>query len=233
MLIVNDRALCGVRIDHDSNDFTLLGIPDAVRVYRMNGTAPVLILERTIGAPVDGDFSACDIYTATGETYEYIMKYVSGDTEVPVYGAEITVDFDGIFIGNAMGAYVCVGNPAITYQRQTSQTYVQPYFSTKPQAVRNGAMDYYSGTVKGVFTPFDAEGNPLFGRNQAYRRVFSNFLNNATIKLLKSYEGWMWLVQVDAVTSEDAQGIVEAVEQQFAWTEVADAPVTPEAVVWL
>lgn len=241
MQVMNDRPLCGVRLVHMKEEIAPHAGLSKISILKYDAESAQwdLFYQKDIEAPFDADFILLDMYVRAGESYSYKLRYTLSnesdgeishiDIETGTY--EIEVAFDGIFLGNANAQYVCITNQQLSHQKNTPVAYIQTYYSKYPKSIYNGSNDYETGSAQGIFTPFNAAGEPIYEDNAKYRRDMKAFLANGKPKVLKTVEGNMWMVQIDSGFSEEYQGYLDGTDVKFNWTEIADTPKTDCAVV--
>lgn len=169
------------------------------------------------------DFVVSDIYARPHVTYDYAVDMMSGETQVSTEVFTVEVTFDGIMIGTEERQYSCILNPKVEYTLHYNMDYIQPLFSKYPKSIQNGNMCYSTGSVQGLFIPMTNNGLTLEDE-YAYKRELLQFLANGKKKLLKTYDGHMWMVQIDKDPQEVINEYEQASEIKFSWTEVADIP---------
>lgn len=227
MQVINDPRNCCVVVTCTADDFAVNDVAaiTGVEVYRAcNGGNSVKIGAIIINAQTDLNFTFMDYYTASGASYEYTCyPMIKGAWGVGCTN-DVTCRFDGLFIGNLDEQYVCHLNPECNSMLNFNMNYVQTFHATYPHAISNGHMQYYSGSVRGIFLEMDANCNYIIESATAHRRRLEAFLANKKAKVLKTGKGDIWTVQVNGKVREEEtqyQGVGETV---FEWTQVGAAP---------
>ena len=184
------------------------------------------IYERRIDPDEENqDFSVefYDFWEPTGKSIEYAyVAVVEGEEK---YSTTSIVDskFDNYFLCGPDGTtYPLIINLEnnITLNRKTN--IIESPGRKYPYIVRNGITKYYSGNLTVSFIPMD--DNCLFNTENIweYRREIDDFLTNGEPKLLKSFDGEMWMVDIINNIERSNTGHPDLVNHQIEWVEVGD-----------
>ncbi len=203
-----------------------------VRIKRKKtGTVTfVTLTEISISAASDFTYTYYDKECRSGVSYDYQVIPVNSES-VEQLGQTATVvsSFDGIFISDSTADWYCELNATYDYTVNTSVSYVKPLRSKFPIRVSNGQTRYCTGEVEGLFLPKDSndcynDAVSIIAAARDYKNLLIDFLCNGNTKLLKTYDGLIWNVGIDANPKENFSPYPGASEIKFNWTEIADPP---------
>ena len=171
-----------------------------------------------------------------GKTYKYalvpLLTQQQSGVEVEVEGGytvsdEVQSVFDGVYIGDATGVQRLKAGVAYNNLNTNQQVGVIPTLGNKyPVIVSNGNIQYDTGSVSGLIVPDDFYSNGNLSRLDISdkREAINDFLTNKKPKILKDWNGNIWLVvftdNVD-VSFDDNYGMGVATFTS-GWTEVGD-----------
>lgn len=229
---------------------TLLNLPDACKILVRcvsTGTAPggvtkVRIKRRKVGSQVwhtiseisiaktsDFTFEYYDAGTRSRQTYNYMVIPVSGTTEGVGVSGTIECDFDGIYVSDATGEWICVLNPKYDYVLNFGVAYQKLLTGAYPKRIRNWNARYATGSVTGLFLPKDDNDQymdvpQIVKKAREYKTAFLDALCNQHKKTIRTYDGHMWIVGVDDNPKEEFSEYDGASEITFNWTELEKAP---------
>ena len=227
MQVINDPRNCCIVVTCTADDFVVNDVNaiTGIEVYRAcNGGNSVKIGTIGIEAQEDLTFAFADYYTASGAHYEYTCyPMINGSWGVGCT-SDATCQFDGLFVGNLDEQYVCHLNPECNSMLNFNMSYVQTFHATYPHAISNGNLQYYSGSVKGIFVEMDVNCNFLIESATAYRRSLETFLANKKAKILKTGRGDIWTVQINGKVQEEETQYQGVGATAFEWTQVGAAP---------
>lgn len=174
----------------------------------------------------DVDFVRYDYIAKNNETYEYAIVPVIGNTEGEYSINSIKSEFYGIFITDNKSSYKFLEGASYSGNERSNQTGIfEPYGSKYPVVIKNGVLSYDKGTLTGIVITFDA--NQELDREGTIERLkaIENFLTEPTGKILKDFNGNIWLVSITdniPVTyySEVGMGFAQI---SFNWNEIGNA----------
>ena len=178
--------------------------------------------------PQGWEFIRYDKTARGNHTYEYAVVPVANGVEGTYNICSVKSCFNGIWIfdpgdGKSYSTQleydnVVVGNKPVAV--------VETLGHTQAYTVSNGIMNYQSGTVAGIFAPYDATTNTFnLEDNPMYRSEVMRFLTNQNEKLLKMADGRMWLCAPSSNPQEQAFVTAcadEPAKIAFDWVENAD-----------
>ena len=137
-----------------------------------------------------------------------------------IVGAEIATENGKEVVHNTV--YQAMANAQTTpnYNRP-SATIVSPG-SKYPYVINNGVSRYYSGNFTAVF--FNIEDCCNIQDTNAFklRKRLDEFLADGNTKLLKKFDGDMWLIQIVGNINRSNEGYWNYESQNFDWAEVGN-----------
>lgn len=221
---------CGIQITCTSKGEAPGAVNKLLIKRRFIAGAWATIYEKAVTTSDDFSFSAKDLGTKALYEYEYAVVACAGDTDVEQSTDTIKCVFDGIYISDSTATYTAFLN--VSYdpgEHHNPVNKVETLGRKHPFIVRNGAADYMSGSVTGIFAPLSAE---LYFSQDAwksayvreYKNQFLAFLKNGLNKTLKTYDGQAWLVAIDTNPKETIAANWWASEITFNWIEVGALP---------
>lgn len=208
-------------------DYILAQISSIKVKRRVKGTFDwITLFTVPISKVSDVDFVRYDYIAKNNETYEYAIVPVIGNTEGEYSINSIKSEFYGIFITDNKSSYKFLEGASYSGNERSNQTGTfEPYGSKYPVVIKNGALSYDKGTLTGTVITFDA--NQELDREGTIERLkaIENFLTEPTGKILKDFNGNIWLVSITdniPVTyySEVGMGFAQV---SFNWNEIGSA----------
>lgn len=183
----------------------------------------ITIYEKQIEKNENFNVEFLDYYEPAGRDIEYAYTAVIGGIDMAPVSSTIHSDFSSYFIcgrnGEAYPMIVGMDN-AVTYNRQ-SQVIVAPG-RKYPYVINNGISQYYSGTINVTFIEMDEHCQLDAENGWQYRNHLDKFLTNGEPKILKSFEGDMWMVNVVNSLPRSNSGHPQLVSHQIEWVECGD-----------
>lgn len=181
------------------------------------------IYEKEITCVDDFYVEFYDYYEPSGRDVEYAYIAISkSGQDMNMVSSEVHSQFDWYFICDRNVSYPMMidAENNITYNRE-SQTIVSPG-SRYPYVNHNGIAQYYSGTMNAVFIALNDDCKLDLENGWKYRNQIDEFLANGKAKILKSFEGDMWMVKTAGNISRSQNGHYQIISQSFDWVECGD-----------
>lgn len=184
------------------------------------------LYEVPVSDPTDIDFVRYDYLAQNEEEYEYAIVPIIGNVEGEYSMNSITSEFYGVFITDGETSYKFKENVSYaSFERVHLTGIYEPYGSKYPIVVSNGELSYDRGNVTGSVIVFDSDEQ--LDRKSTVERLtaIKNFLGTSSAKILKDFNGNIWLVNIyDNIPmtyySEVGMGFASV---SFNWTEIGDA----------
>lgn len=176
--------------------------------------------------PKDIDFVRYDYLAQNDTEYEYAIVPIIGNVEGEYSMNSITSQFYGIFITDGESSYKFKEGASYASNEKVRLTATyEPYGSKYPVVVSNGALNYDKGSVGGSVIMFTADEQ--LDRKATVERLntIKNFLTTPSAKILKDFNGNIWLVTLSdnlpiTYYSEVGMGFARV---DFNWSEIGDA----------
>lgn len=166
-------------------------------------------------------------YLAKNETeYEYAIVPIIGNVEGEYSINSIESKFYGVFLTDGENSFKFKENVSYTGNEKIHLTATyQPFGSKYPIIISNGNLSYEKGTVNGEVVVID--NNYELDRKLTVERLnlLKEFLRNPNAKILKDFNGNIWLVTLtDNVPinyhPEVGMGFAQV---SFNWVEIGDS----------
>ena len=176
--------------------------------------------------PNDIDFVRYDYLAQNGTDYEYAIVPIIGNVEGEYSINSITSEFYGIFITDGTSNYKFKENATYSANERVHQTGVyEPYGSKYPIVISNGDLSYDKGTMDGDVVVYTADEQ--LDRKATVERLqaIKDFLATPSAKILKDFNGNIWLVTLSdnlSLTYYTEVGMGFA-KLSFNWSEIGDA----------
>ena len=184
----------------------------------------------------DMDFTFIDFLNQYGKTYQYALVPVLAQDQSGVivqieggYTVSDNVDsiFDGVYIAdqtNVERVKAGVGYGNIDMNQGVGS--ITPIGSKYPIVITNSQNQYHNGSVRGTIVPNDFYSNGNLSRIDMVnkRDELEQFLTNKHAKIIKDWNGKMWLVMIMSNVScsfDDNYGM-GMVSFSADWLEVGD-----------
>ena len=194
------------------------------------------LYSQPISQSSDMDFTFIDFLNQYGKTYKYalvpLLTQTQSGVEVEVEGGytvsnEVQSVFDGVFIADSTGSQKCKAN--VGYGNVDMNQVVgsiTPIGAKYPIIVTNSHNQYHNGSISGTIVPDDYYFNGNLSRIDMVnkRNELEQFLTNKRVKVIKDWNGNIWLVMIVGNVSctfnnNYGMGIVSF---STNWTEVGD-----------
>lgn len=142
------------------------------------------------------DIAYNDNLAQSGVEYEYALVPVAGGVEGNYLSNTVGAEFDGVFICDADTVYRFYAGVEYGASEKVQKIGVfEPYGRKYPVVVSNGALNYEQGSFSGtVLAPGYLEHGKLDRLEMVKeRKVLLDFLTNKRAKILKDWNGNIWL----------------------------------------
>ena len=191
----------------------------------------------------DIDFVRYDRLAQNDTEYEYAIVPIIGNVEGVYAVNSIKSEFYGIFITDGETSYKFKENASYSSNERVRLTGTyEPYGSKYPIVISNGNLSYEKGTVSGDILVYNENegyaintqnGIQVYTNNSGLDRKatverlnnIKNFLTTASAKILKDFNGNIWLVTLSdnipiTYYSEVGMGFAQI---GFNWSEIGNA----------
>ena len=184
----------------------------------------------------DMDFTFIDFLNQYGKTYQYALVPVLAQDQSGVvvqieggYTVSDNVDsiFDGVYIADQTNVErVKAGAGYGNIDMNQGVGSITPIGSKYPIVITNSQNQYHNGSVRGTIVPNDFYSNGNLSRIDMVnkRDELEQFLTNKRAKIIKDWNGKMWLVMImsNVACSFDDNYGMGMVSFSADWLEVGD-----------
>lgn len=180
--------------------------------------------------PKNAIFTYIDKYARSRNTiYEYCVAPIFNDGSERNYNiVEVKSDFDGAVICDKDITYKIDLEPKIsTVTRNKTASVVTTMNNKYPFVFYGSLANYCSGSFSGVVIK---NNNDVFDFESSikYRDDFVNWLTNGKPKVLKIYDGRMWMINVNGNVQVDYSQHYDKAVVSFDFVEVGDISSTDD-----
>lgn len=179
------------------------------------------IYEKPINVQEDFYTEFYDYYSPSNVNVEYAYVVVIGGVETFLAYTSTTSIFNSYFIVDANAAYPMIidAKNEVTYNRE-SATVVSPG-RKYPYVIHNGIAKYYSGSMTATF--IDMSNCKIDVENGwKYRNQIDEYLTDGNPKILKSFEGDIYMVNITGSLPRSYNDHYQYVTHKFDWVEAGD-----------
>lgn len=190
------------------------------------------IFEKEIKCIDDFTVQFVDHLEPSNREIEYAYVAVVSNPDLGLVDTDIATNsvlsqFDSYFMVGQEESYPMIldTDNEITFNRN-SNIIVSPG-NKYPYVVNNGISRYYSGTLRSTFIEFkDSDYDVENGFS--YRNHVDEFLTDGRIKILKSFEGDMWMINVTGSLPRKTNGHYQNVSHEIQWVEAGNPTSTTD-----
>lgn len=207
-------------------DFLINQITSIKIKRRVKGTFDWIVLTQIpINSIEDLAFAFTDRLNANETEYEYAFVPMLNDIEGNYITNSILSKFNGVFIGDSDSIYKLYYDVSYdTNKRNQSIGTFEPLGQQFPVIVANGLLSYESGTVSATVLNESYDKDGVLDRKATVQAkdVLKDFLTNRKAKILKDWNGNIWLCIVTGspqVTYKSGSGM-GIPQVTFDWTEI-------------
>lgn len=207
-----------------------IGNTNAVLVKRRkknatDGSSWITLFAQEITSTGDFNFTYIDFTNRANVEYEYALVPIFGSTEGEYSVESIWSEMEEkVFLmekDNFWNAIVTTA--ALDSTRNISKSYHTVLHRRYPTSTTSATVNYESGTSDAEWYPWNAENCELIFTDEVrvpYQERFIDFLTNYNPKILKSFDGRIWLVDVDPSPSDSMHDVYFLRNVTFGWTEI-------------
>lgn len=191
----------------------------------------ITLNEIVLSGEKDLSISLFDNTNKNNTIYEYAMVPVTSienGTEGDYVTAKVMSQFNGIFICQSDEIYKLYADVNFGSAEQVRKTGIyEPLGRKYPIVVSNALTNYYKGSLSGkLILDKDIETGKIDREAEIkYRKSFTDFVANSKAKIIKDYNGNMWLVMiVDNITISPINTLNYGIANiGFNFVEIGDA----------
>lgn len=206
-------------------DFTLSSISKLVIKKKKEGSYKwIPIYETDVKSEEDFDFYLNDIIVASKTNYDYAAVPIINGVEGTYQITSVFVDFDGAFIVDPTHGYQLIANlskPSLS--RNNPSTVLEPINSKYPYVNYYSTLQYDRFTVSGLFMRLN-RNTCQFETEDSWklRKEVRDFLTNRRSKIVKFWNGEIYMAAVVDPIQESMDGHPDNVNMTINFVEVGD-----------
>lgn len=172
----------------------------------------------------DFKISKKDFFRPSNKDYEYMVVSVCNGIENTYVSETVHSKFNGLYVCDKDNIYGTLYNlDDINPTRQNNSSTVNLLNSRYPIVVDNSVSNYEQGTASGAFLKLDQDNLTVdIAGGIKYRNDVKDWLNNKKPKILKFYDGRIWLISVSGNISDEADGHNDLRKISFDWIEIGN-----------
>lgn len=172
----------------------------------------------------DFNFTFTDYLCKNNCDYQYNIVPVANGIETYTNNVkEVHSSFNGIYFTDGHMQYGTPFDVQSNYSRKTSSSTVQPINSRYPVTVKNGLLNYSSGSITSRFLKMNDDDTADTDNGYSYRKEVIDFLAGSPILVFKNYDGFIGIISIENDISEDFGEHYLAPKLSFSWVQVGDA----------
>ena len=206
-------------------DFTLDSVSALIVKKRKQGTYKwIPLYERAITSAEDFNFILNDPVVASMTSYEFAAIPVINGAEGTYQITTVDVEFDGAFIIDPTNGYQVILNLSRqSLNRNNPSTVLEPVNSKYAYVNYYSQLQYDKFSISGLFAPLNRQTCEFEIENAwQYRKNIREFLTNRRTKVVKFYDGEMYLAAVVDQISESIDSHPDNVNTTVNFVEVGD-----------
>lgn len=183
----------------------------------------ITLFEVPIYSNSDLSFNRFDNLAASSQDYEYALVPCLGGVEGTYNINNVRSDFDGVFLVERDKTFQAILNMELSHKRVKNGSSITTLGRRCPFHISNGASNYTRGTLSATYIPYN-NGVYDVENGWKYRELFNDFITDGKPKILKDFEGKMWIIYAEEETiSESQKDHYQNIVTSFDWFEVGDA----------
>lgn len=225
----NNNSILSANYEHSLSagniEYVLNNTSDIIIQKRLKGDFTwTTIYRKAIQKIEDFDITYIDNIVQNKKTYEYACVGLLNGVENGRDIKEIMVSFDGIFISDLThnyGTILDIGSIDTTRNNYKLTKQEIPMYRY-PFAHTFGDLNYDSGEVSGYFVPMNDNCDFELEKSFEYQKNIMDWLTNGMPKILKSFDGRMWMINVDGSPTDSMDGHWQHRIIDFQWYESGD-----------
>lgn len=171
----------------------------------------------------DFSFERFDRYARGHTQYEYALVPFLNGIEGNYSSNTIKSEFEGVYIVSSDQSFGTVLDVKLSTQRNKPSSTVVAPGRRYPFVVSNGKVQYTTGTVSATFIDRDESRDFMVSDSVNFRENLGEFLFDGSVKLLKYFNGQMWLISLTDAISEAEDGHIDKISTSFSFCEVGDS----------
>lgn len=176
------------------------------------------IIEKEINCNDDFEVEFYDYYNPAKVNVEYAYVAVIGGADTDFISVDVYSDFNSYFLCGKNVGYPLILDTSNTVEMNRNTTTITTLGRKYPYVISNGTAKYYAGTLSATFIELiDCDFDVVNGWK--YRNSIDEFLSNGDAKIIKSFEGDMYMVNLIDNISRSENGHYQNISHQINWVE--------------
>lgn len=184
----------------------------------------ITVQEIPINSRADLNSIRRDYFIPSYEEFEWALVPILNGVEGQYIIGSLTTEFNGVFISDVTKTFKLDKN--VSYNSRSSVQSVgqiTPLGRRYPVVIKNGNANYEIGTVSGMLLGEEYDDTHEINRKDISKQIddFVNFLKNGNPKMLKDWNGNIWMLMIvgnPSVSYNNNYGMGIA-NVSFEWTE--------------
>lgn len=217
------------QINAGNVDFIASQISGILLRHREKGTFSwTTFFYQPVSSYEDLHFTAIDRFCKAGTDYEFAMVPISGYmTELSYQIQTVHSDFRDTFLMDLENSFRLYMNLSIDVERRNTGIRIDTLGSAYPCTWHLSAQNYTSGSLSTRMMEL-CGCTPDETHAASYRKRFMDFLCSGKAKLLKHFDGRIWLILVEDAPTESTGSYWNLPETSFRWYETGDVASTKD-----
>ena len=212
-------------LDAGNSGFSLRNTDYMLVKCRESGTLNwIPIYQKKIDVISDFKINIKDYFRKSHVDYEYMVVSVCNGIENTYVSKEIKSEFNGLYICDKDNIYGTLYNlDVLDSTRNINASALSLLNNRYANVSSNGIANYDSGTTTGVFIKFNQDDNTIdISGGIKYRNKLKDWLANRKPKILKFYDGRIWLISVTGNITDTTNSVNDLRKITFDWVEIGD-----------
>lgn len=183
-----------------------------------------MIYEKEIHSNEDFAIEFYDYYNPSKRQVEYAYVAVIGGADSDSISTSVYSDFDSYFICEKNLSFPAILDTSNTVELNRESSTVKTLGRKYPFVVYHGSSYYYSGSLTATFIEPSESDRGGFDTEHGwnYRNRIDQFLSNGKPKIIKSFEGDIYMVLVTGNIARTENGHYQNISQKIDWVECGD-----------
>lgn len=214
------------RLDAGNSGFSLLSTDYVVVKCRKIGTFNwTVIYTKEINDVEDFKINIKDYFRQSNSDYEYMIVSVCNGIENSYVTEMVKSIFNGMYVCDKDNLFGTIFNiDSINTETVNLSSVLELANNKYPSISSNSSANYETGNASGVFMQLNEDNEEIDSIASAqYLKSIKNWLNNKKPKILKFYDGRIWLISVSGNIAESAVDTDNDIRKlSFNWIEIGN-----------
>lgn len=211
--------------DAGNSGFSLNNTDTVVVKCREIGTMDwITIYTKDIKSIEDFDIKISDYFRPSKLEFEYMVVSVCNGVENSYMTKDIYSEFECMCVCDKDNIYGTLYD--LDFMDNTTEiksNVLELLNSEYPNIVSNNSLHYEKGTTTGSFIKLNQDnGQVVLLSGLKYRDSVKKWLNNKRPKILKFYDGRIWLISVNGSISDNGKEHNDLRQLSFDWVEIGN-----------